>query len=280
MKKLLVNGAILYYSSLINTTSLISPKKASDLALKVFKTPRGKKMTAKEVAFLEASQKGFIEHSNFKMPYYNWPNKGPKILLLHGWESNSYRWRSYIKDLSALEYNVLAIDAPAHGRSTGKLFTPIDYANTIKMIVEQEKINIVLGHSVGAYATILYGSENELPAHLDKLILLAPTGKFQNFMKKFFDFLKLNKKVRASFKENFIKTYGQELDYYDSHRLIKKIPVGGLLLHDKDDSILPFEDSLLINENWPKGDFVATKGYGHRLKGLEIKKIVLNYLSK
>ena len=52
---------------------------------------------------------------------YRWLGKKETILLAHGWESNSFRWKDLIVKLdTALDYNVIALDAPAHGRSSGE----------------------------------------------------------------------------------------------------------------------------------------------------------------
>jgi len=278
LKKLLLKTAVFYYSSLINGISVFNKKKAAAKAMSVFQTPRGKKLTPMQKSYLESFEKNKLKQSGENIPYYNWKANGNRILLLHGWESSSYRWRPYLKDFNDLNLNVFTVDAPAHGRSTGNKFSPIEYAEVIKTIVEKEKINTILGHSVGAYATIIYASENKTPSHLKKLILLAPTGKLRDFMKQFFDFLNINTKVRLAFEENFKKTFNQPLDYFDSDNLIKKVTVGGFLIHDKEDKTLPFKDSIDISKNWKDSSFIETQGYGHRLKGQYIKDLIIKSL--
>jgi len=278
LDKFLLKTAIFYYSSLINGISVFSGSLAAKIAMDVFQTPRGKKLSAKQKEFLETHQKATFNHKNESIPYYNWPAEGQKVLMLHGWESNSFRWKPYLKDLKNLNINVFAVDAPAHGRSNGKRFSPTEYAAVIKEVVAREKIETIVAHSVGAYATIIYASENETPQYLKNLVLLAPTGKLRDFMKQFFDFLKLNTKVRSAFEENFKAKYGQTLDYYDSDNLIKHVSIGGILVHDKEDATLPFSDSVEVAKAWRQGKFIPTEGYGHRLKGSFIKEIILGYL--
>ncbi|NNE15310.1 MAG: alpha/beta hydrolase [Saprospiraceae bacterium] len=280
MKNLVVKLTIFIYSNFINGLSVFNKKQAANAAMRVFQKPRGKKITSSNKAYLLKYKAGDLLVGSESIAYYNWPKTGKKILLLHGWESYSYRWRPYIKDLQKLNYNVFALDAPAHGLSSGKKFSPTAYADAIKSMVEKEKIELIIAHSVGAYAAIIYASENTTPRYLEDLILLAPTGKLQDFMNQFFDFLKLNDKVREGFRENFIRTYGHDLDYFDSDNLIKKVTCRGLLIHDKEDKTLPFKDSEDIAANWPIGKFIATKGFGHRLKGPFIKELILNYLKK
>ena len=246
--------------------------------MQVFQTPRGKKLSTQQASYLQSHEKDVVHHLGQKMPYYHWPGGGQKILLLHGWESSSYRWRSYIKELTKLGFDVYAVDAPAHGRSDGTKFSPPKYAATIKTIVEKEKINTIIAHSVGAYSTIIYTSENDTPISLRNLILMAPTGRLKDFMQQFFDFLKLNSKVRLAFEKNFFETYGRTLDYYDSHRLIQSVKIGGILIHDKDDQTLPYSDSVEIDKHWSTGRFITTEGYGHRLKGTFIRNLILKHL--
>ena len=50
-----------------------------------------------------------------------------KFLILHGFESSAFNFDRYIKPMIKLGYEVVAMDAPAHGKSEGKTINLLDY---------------------------------------------------------------------------------------------------------------------------------------------------------
>ncbi len=220
-----------------------------------------------------------IKIDDYEIALYNWKATGPSILLIHGWESHSYRWKNYIQHFSELNYNIFAIDAPAHGLSSGKEFTPLYYAKAIDKVVQESNIRYILSHSVGAYSTIYYLSHFNTPDDLESVILKAPTGSLKSFTNQFFNFLKLNQSIRDSYEDIFEDTYGKPMDYYDSFELIKKINISGLLIHDNDDAVLPVEESHLIHQNCPQGKFITTDGHGHRLLKSQVMNLISDFLA-
>lgn len=280
MKEIIFKLAVLYYSSYLNILSVFNPDKAAEKAITLFKKPRNKALRKKQSDYLQQHKKGSFKCNDEEIVWYNWPGAGPNLLLLHGWESSTARWKPYLKDLRERQFNVYAIDAPAHGLSGGKYFTPELYADAIAHVTSKFNIHIIIGHSVGAYATLIYCKRPGRAGSLNNLILLAPTGRIRDFMNRFFDILSLNNKIRSKYFDNFKALYKHDLKYYDSDNLVKGVGLPGLLIHDKDDKTLPYSDSVLVAENWDGVQFITTKGYGHRLKSTEVKKYIMDYLDK
>ena len=69
------------------------------------------------------------------MTYY-WEGNNKTILLAHGWESNSFRWKNLITELQRYGYSIVALDAPAHGDSGSKMFNAILYSEFINMLLK------------------------------------------------------------------------------------------------------------------------------------------------
>lgn len=246
----------------------------------IFKSPREGKYTEGQNKTMVKHLKGEVDIGTHKIRYYNWIGEGSKILLCHGWESNGMRWLPYLRDFKEFGLNIFALDAPGHGASEGKYFTPLFYAKAINEIVKKEKIEIILGHSVGAYSTILYCKEHKVPQHLQKLLLLAPTGKLGYTMKQFYSILKLNKKTQKAFEKHFVETFKNPISYFDSKNLIIGNSLTGILIHDKDDDILPYEHSVEVVDNWNNGELVLTEKLGHRFRSNESKKTIKEYLKR
>ena len=258
--------------------SYVNPDLAGQKAFKLFTSPRNKKITDKQKAWLIKHQKSQITIGGQKIKTYHIPGKGKKILLAHGWESNAYRWKTYCTYLSELDYDIYLLDAPGHGLTEGSEFTPHLYAEAMQSICASEKVEILLGHSAGAYAIIMAMSELDFGPHVSDLILLAPTGNFEKMVQQFYKILSLNKRVRKAFEKICIDRYGHSFAYYNSYNMIKKIEVKGLLIHDKKDNVLPIEYSHKIHESWKNSQFITFDGHGHRLRSQAVLDAILNYL--
>ena len=279
MKKIIYEIVKSFYSNYLNTAALISPQFAARQALKLFKTPRPRKLTDSELDFINAAALEKIPFPEHEIAVYNWPSEGPRILLVHGWESNSARWRLFIKMLQEMNFNIYALDAPAHGLSTGKYFTPLDYAHAMDQIVMKYKIEKIFAHSVGAYATIMYASLMAVPEHLNYLILKAPTGSFRRTTETYFNLLNFSSRLRKAYIELIESTYNRTISEFASFNLIKNVNIPGTLIHDKNDRILPIEDSHLIDRSWSKGEFIITEGFGHRMNQKGVITIVKGILN-
>ena len=267
-----------YYSISINGISYISKEWAAQLALKLFMKPRAGRPKGAQTNYLTKSRWISISSHGHAIQAYRWPGGTKNILLLHGWESNTSRWKPYVQKLVDLGYTVYAIDAPAHGLSEGNEFTPELYADAIDAFLKMQEVDVIMGHSVGAYSAMIYCKRPERISRLKYVMLLAPTGKIKDFMNRSFDVLKIRQKVRDHYFRNFEAMYHHELSYYDAENLIKHTKLKGMLMHDKNDKTLPYSDSVLIAQNWPQGEFVSTEGYGHRLKSTEVSEIIFRYL--
>ena len=279
MSKIIYEILKSFFSNYLNTAAYISPKFAAKQALKLFKTPRARKLTPSEIEYLNAARIETLNFTDHDIVVYHWPGAGPAILLVHGWESNSARWRLFVQMLQELNYNIYALDAPAHGQSTGKYFTPLEYGQAIDLIVKKYSINKILAHSVGAYATIMYASLYDTPAHLNYLILKAPTGSFRRTTETYFNLLKFNSRLRKAYIELIETTYNKSISEFASFKLIKNVTIPGVLIHDKGDRILPIEDSHLIDRAWPNGEFIITEKYGHRMNQKGVISLIQGILT-
>src|SRR6516165_7564057 len=63
-----------------------------------------------------------VEHfraGRHRVASYIWQGGGPTVVLVHGWNGTSADLRSFIGPLRDTGRRVVAIDLPAHGRSSG-----------------------------------------------------------------------------------------------------------------------------------------------------------------
>lgn len=109
-----------YFRTKFNLIAAISKKKAAEKAFDLFCTPQRRNRKKIPKIFEEAITEQFIM-DGMLIKGWRWPNEsGKKVLILHGYESSVINFDRYIRPLTKKGYEVLAFDAPAHGRSGGK----------------------------------------------------------------------------------------------------------------------------------------------------------------
>ncbi len=98
-------------------------------------------------------------NSNWKAYCKGWRWNHPaerKLLILHGYESSVTNFDRYIRPLIKKGYEVLAFDAPAHGRSGGKKITAPLYKRMIQEIHKKYgPVQSYMAHSFGGLAVSL-----------------------------------------------------------------------------------------------------------------------------
>src|SRR5690606_32675566 len=125
---------------------------------------------------------------------YQWSGTGATVLLVHGWESNSFRWRNLIQFLRANDFNILAFDAPAHGYSSGEyLHVPL-YSECVLHMLEKHRPKHLVGHSVGGM-TALYTQYRNPENSVEKIVTIGAPAEFHEIMEHFRLLLNLGPRV-------------------------------------------------------------------------------------
>lgn len=263
--KLAQRLAISYIRTKFKLLSSISKKKAARQAFELFRTPIRKKRKATPKIFEEAEKLQF-KMGNILVRGWRWNHPAQrKLLILHGFESTAINFDRYIRPFIRKGYEVLAFDAPAHGRSGGKMITAPLYKETIKCINKQfGPIQSFLAHSFGGLAISL--ALEEISHDTDhRVALIAPATETTTAIDSFFHFLRLDRGVREEFEKLIIKAGGVSSAWYSIRRAMKHIRARVLWLHDEDDDTTPLSDVYRVKqENFPNIRFVISKGLGHR----------------
>jgi len=245
--------------------SSISNKKEAEKAFDLFCTPqqRHKKPLPK---IFEEGEKLHFTMNDLIIRGWRWNHPAErKVLILHGFESSVTNFDRYIKPLVKKGYEVLAFDAPAHGRSSGKMITAPLYKETIKHIHKlYGPVQSFMAHSFGGLAISLALEEISHTADY-RLVLVAPATETTTAIDSFFQFLQLDSSVRREFEKVIIKKGGVSAASYSIKRALKHIRAKVRWFHDEEDDTTPLSDVLRVKaENYPNVEFVISKGLGHR----------------
>lgn len=143
----------------INTLVHLSPDKAGVFAFQLFCTPReGRILKPKELKFLDKAEQLDLFVGEIALRSYYWTGGEETILLAHGYESNSGRWRALVPFLIRNGYSVVAIDAPAHGLSGNDTVNGVLYAQSLEMVIKHYSPDYAIGHSFGGMSLAYYFS--------------------------------------------------------------------------------------------------------------------------
>src|SRR5690554_2838895 len=166
MKEVLIKLIGSYY----NMLSYVSKPYAADKAMYLFTTPRAGRINEEQSDFLHTAYQEELKYKHYPIMTYRWLGKKQTILLTHGWESNAARWKNLILDLKKKGFNVIALDAPAHGKSGGRAFDAMLYAEFINVVAQRFSPDVIIGHSVGGMASAYFQHKYQFDK-LKKIVL-------------------------------------------------------------------------------------------------------------
>lgn len=260
-----------------NLASIIFPNHSGRLALKLFSIPRKGWINKEQQEFLDSSFREELECDEDYLMTYRWVGKGPTLMLAHGWESNTARWKNLIESLKRLDYNIVALDAPAHGNSGSYFFNVNLYSKFIKILTAKTNPTYVIAHSVGAMACCKAFSElNYTP---NKLILIGAPSKYEDIIQRYTKMMGYNNKVKANLNYRLTEIFNTTLNNVNTAIYAKKIESPVLVVHDAKDDIIPYNDALEISKECKKAQLYTTKNMGHSLNNDTVNEQILAFVT-
>ncbi|MFB9054357.1 alpha/beta hydrolase [Formosa undariae] len=273
MKSLLIKSVGNY----INLLSYFSKPYAANKALNLFTKPRKGRVQDWQVDFLETAFNEELFYKDQPIMTYRWLGKKGTILLAHGWESNSYRWKPLVPELLKKGYGVVALDAPAHGRSGNKEFNALIYAEYINVVAKRFKPETIIAHSVGGMAATVFQNKYQAPS-LEKFILLGAPSEFKDIISRYVIMLGYNTRISNQLNKTILKRFGVAPEAFSSAKFLENNKTKGLIIHDKSDTIIPYNDALLIKDSYKNSALITTDGLGHSLNDASVRDHIYTFL--
>lgn len=279
MKKHLNNFIPKLYGIFLNILVLFNSKKTAEKAFYIFCTVRKGRVLPHQKTYLDPNKKELLTIAGNSIQTYEWKGNGETVLLIHGWESNTWRWHKLIEKLTNTGYNIIAFDAPAHGYSSGKhLYVPL-YAEILQGLITKYQPIYLVGHSVGGM-TILYNEFKNSNSNVDKIVTIGSPSEFYEIMGHFQNLLGFNYKVYEAL-ETYIKSrFGFTIREFSTSEYVKTNTKKGLLFHDRLDKIAPYHASEQVHANWVGSEFISTEGLGHSMHQDEVNEKIVEFLNK
>jgi pimeloyl-ACP methyl ester carboxylesterase len=182
-------------------------------------------------------------------------------MLAHGWGGNAAQMRGFVYPLLSAGYRVIAYDQPAHGVSGGKLTGLPDFADVFAELARHHGgVKAVIAHSLGAAGAALAHARG-LP--LESIVLVAPPADIVGFSRRFARWHWIPESIRRSMQTAIEERYGVTWDELEVARLAPRLGARALVIHDRDDRIVPWTQGARVASLWPNARLFSTDGLGH-----------------
>ncbi|WP_115463262.1 alpha/beta fold hydrolase [Winogradskyella aurantiaca] len=262
----------------LNATSLVSSRYASQKALTLFASPRKGRYNEKQKTVVSDAEQVDLSYDGLKIATYHWQGSGPTVLLAHGWESNASRWQYILEDLKKKDFNIVALDAPVHGQSGGKLFSAIFYAEFLAEVIKHYNPMTLIGHSVGGMASVFCQYNNNFE-NIKKLVLLGAPAHFTGVFSRYKQMMGYNRRISNGLDNLVLQRFGKPVDYFSAANFTQSITADGLIIHDKHDKIIPYEDALEFNSKYNNAELITTTGFGHGLRDTSLTPRIIDFIN-
>lgn len=266
----------------LNALAAVSPTLAGRAAFRIFCSPRRLPVRPEDLEFLaSARQFDFHAENKLRIRGYTWQSGqpgAPEILFLHGWESNSARWRRYVTEVLEAGCTVHAFDAPASGHSDGKMLNVLLYSRVVKRFIAEKGVPYaIVAHSLGGAAAVMSAAMLGAPRP-EKMILLGVFAESSRVIRDFSSILGVNDTVLQQVYREIERRSGIPIDEYSVAKKVKLLTdVQGFVLHDRNDEVAPVEEGRLVADLW-QARYLETKGLGHRMQGQSVVQAVVSFI--
>lgn len=253
----------LWLRLLFKNLERIFPYWAMRMAAYIFSKPLKFNTPVKEQNALEHCALGeeFITKIGRNVATYTWKNSGEKVLLAHGWSGRGTQMHRIAETLQGEGYHVVAYDAPAHGKSSGKQTNILQMIATIAHLDATYEFDYLIGHSFGGMAIYNYC---KTPNSVKKIVTLGAADNMRTIFDNYILSVGLQQKTSDRMTSYFEKKYALKIDDYSPFVAVQKLQTPTLILHDEGDYDVRVDCADNLAKHHPNATLIKTKGLGHR----------------
>ena len=244
-------------------TAFLAPDLAGAWAERLFLTPPQPKIEATALDLIDACS-SFLVHKGRNIAVWEWgwkSQEAPAVLLAHGWGGHTAQMRAFVFALLAAGYRVIGFDQPAHGLSEGRLTSLVDFADVLGAVAARHApVQAVIAHSLGAAATAFALSRG---LAVRNTVLIAPPSDVAGYSRRFARWHWIPEPVRRSMQTAIEERYGVRWEELEIERLAPRIHARTLVIHDREDPIVPWRHGQRVARALPGARLHVTRGFGH-----------------
>ncbi len=246
----------------------LSAKSASKKGVYHWLTPPKYKATAAQKSLLRSAsvsripfdRSSYQSGSDTYYMLYRW-GQGPTVLLLHDWGGAAAQMTSLVTPLVEAGYQVIIVDAPAHGDSPGKQTDMTELISVIKDI--EAKFGGFYGifaHSCSATAAVVAMQEG---VKTSRLILSNTAASIDFYLRRFSVELKASRQTMGRISAGLNVSLKRNIKDFSIINIVPVLNVPALLIHDQQNPIVQHIEAVALDKLWPACELILTQGLGH-----------------
>lgn len=196
---------------------------------------------------------------------YCWEGGASRVLLVHGWGTDSSSMLSFVKPMQNLGFSVASFDAPAHGRSPGKHTTMTQFTRATGAVLDAiEGAHVVIAHSLGSIAAVSALAERSRRASLRCIVLIAPTSGLTEVLERWASRdMALPRPVVERIFAELHRRNGVPVSHWDILARGTSLDVPVLVVHDPADSVVPYCEAQRVVAGLQEATLWPAPGAGH-----------------
>ena len=244
-----------------------APDLAARWAERIFCSPPRRPISERMAAWLRDGQRFDVIVGSSRRPRprrvtaWAWGERGPAVLLVHGWGSRGARFVDLGGALLAAGHRVITFDAPGHGASHGRLSSGPEFARAaIAVAAAVGPVSAVVGHSLGGFASAL-AMDRGLSAR--RAVFISPSANVNSYSAQFAALLGVTPPVMSTMRERLARRLDFSWSSMDVPAFAPNMRAPLLIIHDRDDREVRWSDGAAIASAWPGAELVTTMGLGH-----------------
>ncbi|MEM8559517.1 MAG: alpha/beta fold hydrolase, partial [Bacteroidota bacterium] len=217
---------------LLRAGSAVAPGAMASVAWRMFRSPRDldKPVSAREERLRAAAQTERIpvrvDGEHIELQLYRWPaaaetastDTSKTALLVHGWEGDALNFVAFVEPLRQAGFDVIALDGPAHGASSGERSDALRHAQAVVAAIQHlGQVDLLVGHSFGGYACAfaLAGIPDVIePQSVGRLALVSAPDTFEGVFHRFAQMVGFSEAVERRIHRRVEAMGGQPASYF------------------------------------------------------------------
>jgi len=255
----------------------MSPAGAAIVAERLFFSPPAAKLSPEGRRFMATGRRYALEVDGRRVVGWSW-GEGRPVYLVHGWGSSASRWQAMVPALVARGTRVVVFDGPGHGHSGRGMTSMPEFARALAAVTAAHgPAQAIVAHSLGAAATAFALTQG---VTAERVVLLAPPANVADWAVPFAGALGIRPEVMQRVRERSQRRIRFNWDDLHIPTHARTMATPALIIHDRDDETVRWEDGAAIARAWPGASLVETRGLGHRglLRDPDVLRRVVGFL--
>lgn len=245
---------------------------------KIMSNPRVRKLRESEEEILNNSDRKKIKFKQFNIQSYTWGDKGSKIaFLIHGWEGQAGNLVALVELLLRKGYQVIAFDAPSHGRSSRGKTNMFEFVEFVEIMLKEYHPDLIISHSFGSVIAAIALKRNK-DIQVNKWILVTTPNNFKNRLQDISDFFGITDKTRHGLIKMIEKDTNESIENLNMVEACKNLKnvSEAIIVHSKNDKVLSIDSARKVNKAFPRSELIELDELGHYsiLWSEELKEIL------